>query len=108
MGKYLGVTCGLVALSFGLLSCGGPSPETTQSAEDIAATKQVSGKTTGYSATKNVYFGDLHIHTKNSFDAYIFNVRTTPDDVYRFAKGQTVRHPSGYYIKLGGPPSFMS
>jgi len=104
MGKYLGVTCGLVALSFGLLSCGGASPETTQPAEDIAATKQASGKTTGYSATKNVYFGDLHIHTKNSFDAYIFNVRTTPDDVYRFAKGQTVRHPSGYDIKLGGPP----
>jgi len=53
---------------------------------------------------KNAYFGDLHIHTKNSFDAYIFNVRSTPDDVYRFAKGEGVMHPAGYEIKLGGPP----
>ena len=53
---------------------------------------------------KNVYFGDLHIHTKNSFDAYIFNVRSTPDDVYRFAKGESVRHPSGFDITLGGEP----
>ncbi len=53
---------------------------------------------------KNAYFGDLHIHTKNSFDAYIFNVRSTPDDVYRFAKGESVRHPAGYDIKLGGDP----
>jgi len=54
--------------------------------------------------TTNVYFGDLHIHTKNSFDAYIFNVRSTPDDVYRFAKGESVRHPAGFDIKIGGDP----
>ena len=65
-----------------------------------AATKQ----TAGYSATKNVYFGDLHIHTKNSFDAYIFNVRTTPADVYRFASGETLKHPSGFDMTLTGPP----
>ena len=29
---------------------------------------------------RNAYFGDLHVHTKLSFDAYIFNVRATPDD----------------------------
>ncbi len=61
-------------------------------------------RTPGYSATRNAYFGDTHIHTKNSFDAYIFNVRSTPDDVYRFAKGETIRHPSGYNIKLGSQP----
>lgn len=61
-------------------------------------------RTAGYSADRNAYFGDLHIHTKNSFDAYIFNVRTTPDDVYRFAKGEAVMHPSGYEIKIWGEP----
>ncbi len=65
---------------------------------------ETSQRTAGYSATKNVYFGDLHIHTKNSFDAYIFNVRTTPEDVYRFASGKTLRHPSGFDITLAGPP----
>lgn len=61
-------------------------------------------RTADYNPTRNAYFGETHVHTKNSFDAYIFNVRTTPDDVYRFAKGETVQHPSGYAIKLGGHP----
>lgn len=61
-------------------------------------------RTAGYSEDRNAYFGDLHIHTKNSFDAYIFNVRTTPDDVYRFAKGERVQHPSGYDISIWGEP----
>jgi hypothetical protein len=34
---------------------------------------------------RNVYFGDLHLHTRNSFDAYIFNVRATPEDAYAYA-----------------------
>lgn len=61
-------------------------------------------RTSGYSDERNAYFGDLHIHTKNSFDAYIFNVRTTPEDAYRFARGETVKHPSGYDISISGPP----
>ena len=51
---------------------------------------------------RNVYFGDLHIHTRNSFDAYIFNVRTTPEDAYKFGMGDTIKHPSGYDLKLEG------
>ncbi len=73
--------------------------------QDTASiTKQVTTKTPGYSATRNAYFGDLHIHTKNSFDAYIFNVRTTPEDVYRFALGETLTHPSGFEMTMDGPP----
>src|SRR5687767_7951537 len=41
---------------------------------------------------RNVYFGDLHLHTRNSFDAYVFNVRANPDDAYAYAKGQTIKH----------------
>jgi len=54
--------------------------------------------------TRNAYFGDLHIHTKNSFDAFIFGTRVGPDDAYRFAKGETIPHAAGYDIKLEGPP----
>lgn len=39
---------------------------------------------------KNVYFGDLHSHTSLSFDAWIWGVRSQPEDAYRFAKGEPV------------------
>ncbi|MDB4968092.1 MAG: hypothetical protein JWN44_3781 [Myxococcales bacterium] len=42
---------------------------------------------------RNLYFGDLHVHTAYSFDAHMFDVRTTPDDAYRFARGAPVALP---------------
>ena len=37
----------------------------------------------------NVYFGDLHIHSSLSADAYLFGNRRDLDDTYRFAKGES-------------------
>ncbi len=42
---------------------------------------------------RKVFYGDLHVHTTNSFDANIFGVRTTPAQAYRFAKGDPVALP---------------
>lgn len=58
---------------------------------------------------RNVYFGDLHIHTRNSFDAYVFNVRASPEDAYAYAKGQTIKHAMGFDLRLGsGPLDFLA
>jgi hypothetical protein len=40
-------------------------------------------------------FGDLHIHTSVSMDANSLGTRTTPDDAYRYARGESVEVFSG-------------
>lgn len=46
-----------------------------------------------FNPEKNVYWGDLHVHTAYSMDAYMFDARLTPRDAYRFARGGEVRLP---------------
>lgn len=43
---------------------------------------------------KTAYFGDLHLHTGFSFDAYVYGNRFTPADAYRFARGEAVAIPT--------------
>jgi opacity protein-like surface antigen len=57
---------------------------------------------------RNAYFGETHIHTSWSVDAWIFGNRITgPDDAYKYAQGQTIKHPLGYDIKIDTPMDFM-
>jgi hypothetical protein len=46
-----------------------------------------------HSLLRNLYFGDLHVHTALSFDAQAFDVRTTPAEAYGFALGAPVALP---------------
>ncbi|MFM1886694.1 MAG: hypothetical protein RL026_1851 [Pseudomonadota bacterium] len=39
---------------------------------------------------RSAWFGDLHLHTSNSYDAAWGGVRTTPRDAYRYAQGLPV------------------
>lgn len=39
---------------------------------------------------KNVYWGDLHMHTSLSVDAFIGGTLTSADQAYRFAKGEEI------------------
>ena len=53
---------------------------------------------------RNAYFGETHVHTSWSFDAFIFgNHITGPADAYKYFKGETIKHPLGYDIKITTP-----
>ena len=39
---------------------------------------------------KEAYFGETHVHTSYSLDAYIGGARITPDEAYKFAQGGDV------------------
>ncbi len=57
---------------------------------------------------REAYFGETHLHTSWSVDAWIFGNRITgPDDAYKYAQGQTIKHPMGYDIKIDTPMDFM-
>ncbi len=74
----------------------------------VLTTTVHSGQTVDYNENRNAYFGDLHIHTSWSFDAFVNNVRTTPDDAYNFGKGEPIDHVSGKKIQINRPLDFMA
>lgn len=82
----------------------------SQSSETAPATTGQTDQTQNIdrNPTKDAYFGDLHVHTQNSFDAFIFNVRTTPEDAYRFARGEAIQHGGGFNIQLAEPLDFLA
>jgi hypothetical protein len=57
---------------------------------------------------KSLYWGDLHLHTNQSVDAYgLGNRYLTPDEAYRFAKGESIRGHNGVLAQLGRPLDFL-
>lgn len=56
----------------------------------------------------HVYWGDTHLHSRNSADAYsLGNMSLTPQDAYRFARGQAMKAHNGMEIQLRRPLDFL-
>ena len=90
---------GLPALALIVLACGAPADDDASTSRSGAA-----GAASTAPADRVALFGDMHIHTMYSHDAFMGTVRTTPDDAYRYATGEAIPHPSGESIRLSGAP----
>lgn len=63
----------------------------------------------GVADAKQLLWGDTHLHTSYSFDAFLNNNLTAdPDTAYRFAKGEPVIHPyNRARVQLQKPLDFL-
>ena len=58
----------------------------------------------GKNPLNNVYFGEQHLHTSASPDAFAFGTRNDADDAYRYAKGEAIKNTqSGEMIQKRTP-----
>jgi hypothetical protein len=77
----------LLALAFSLLA------NAASSSDELVTYSELREVCASRSATRNAYFGDLHIHTGYSYDAIQLGIKNTPADAYRFAKGESIPVP---------------
>ncbi len=58
---------------------------------------------------RDVFFGETHLHTSWSFDAYVFgNTLAGPEEAYQYALGKPIKHPAGYMVQLKRPLDFQA
>ena len=83
MAKFLGVVSALALLVFGTSARAEGNP------------------------LRDAFLARLHIHTSYSADAWLFGDRLTdPSDAYKYFKGETIKAPLGYDIKIVTPLDF--
>ena len=82
------------------------------SCTDQSGTAAVRGTEAGQAVTlsaypEQVYWGDTHLHTANSLDAFAFGNRLGPEQALRFARGEKVRSTTGIDAQLARPLDFL-
>jgi len=61
----------------------------------------------GNSYPSRPFFGDTHLHTSFSMDAGASGARLSPEDAYRFARGEELTSNTGQPVKLSRPLDFL-
>ena len=56
----------------------------------------------------NLYWGELHLHTSESFDATLFGNSLGIEDAYRFASGEPLSSAGGEVMQLSRPLDFVA
>jgi hypothetical protein len=84
------------------------APEQPQAAGRETNAAALFGERVEHNPDRNAYFGEEHIHTSWSVDAWVMGNRVTgPAEALKYAQGETIKHPMGYDIKIDTPMDFM-
>jgi len=91
----------LGALAIGLAFAAGGAGEAPAAAQAKPAEVKASAH------PERPLWGDTHLHTANSFDAFTAGLRLGPADALRFARGEAVMTASGQEARLHRPLDFL-
>ena len=106
-------TLSLLAAMVAIAACGRGEPPASAAPPDMATQAAVTKPVEQLEAAvpenplKEAYFGETHVHTSFSLDAYIGGNRITPDEAYRFAQGQDVT-VNGLRHNIGRPLDWVA
>ena len=90
---------GLAVVALMVTGCDAPQPDVLQGKADTTGyvaidsprnTDPLYSPVAGQTMANQVFWGDTHLHSTFSMDAFIFGNTLGPDDAYRFAKGEKV------------------
>jgi len=107
------VALGLWLFSTGCEDSNGDPPGATDAPsadhrEDPATSQPARLACRDRSKTRNAYFGELHVHTALSLDAYTFETVGNADDAYRFARGEEIVFAGDRRVQLERPLDFTA
>ncbi|MCP5041924.1 MAG: DUF3604 domain-containing protein [bacterium] len=77
--------CAVAACSIGAAPANAQSP--------AFARTEAREPCTDHDPLRQPFFGDLHVHTRYSFDSFVSSQRNDPWDAYRYAKGEAITLP---------------
>jgi hypothetical protein len=100
------VTVATVAVGAGLYWGWGKFQESRLASRAAEVQEAGDKEVTSGIATK-LLWGDTHLHTANSIDAFGFGVKLGPEEALRFARGEEVASTWGLKAKLERPLDFL-
>ena len=87
----------IFGLATGLAACGDQTAKVADSENGVALAE----------FPERPLWGDTHLHTDNSIDAFGFGTRLGPDEALKFARGEEVTATTGIKAKLARPLDFL-
>lgn len=99
-------TVAAVAVGAGLYWGWGKFSE-SRDASRAAEMQEANDKEVTSGVATKLLWGDTHLHTSNSIDAFGFGVKLGPEEALRFARGEEVKSTWGLKAKLDRPLDFL-